>query len=135
MWWFQLLTDGAINEYVCTQILFAQIPYESGSHFYFCLVINICIHSYWCSSGEGHIIVARSLTKTGRLEPVTAEALLAFHAAEFSRDMGLQTIFIQGDGCPTNSECCEINRSQLEQNLTVNGGYTWGARIDAQLTD
>jgi hypothetical protein len=44
---------------------------------------------------NGLVIAARSLTKMGNLEPVAAEALTAFHVAEFSKDLGLQNIILE----------------------------------------
>lgn len=41
--------------------------------------------------------VAKSMTKLAILEPVPAEALAELYATEFSRDLGLQSINIEGD--------------------------------------
>lgn len=40
------------------------------------------------------MIAARSLTKP---EPIAANALVVLHAAEFSRDLGLQNLTVEGD--------------------------------------
>lgn len=41
---------------------------------------------------KGHINATRGLTILGHLESVVAEALTNFHAAKFSRDLGLHNI-------------------------------------------
>jgi ribonuclease HI len=45
----------------------------------------------------GMVIAARSQTLEFLPEPVVAEAIAALHAAEFSRDLGLPTIVLEGD--------------------------------------
>jgi ribonuclease HI len=52
---------------------------------------NHCQRPY----GEGD--AARSTTVEFSTEPVVAEAIAALHAAEFSRDLGLQMIILEGD--------------------------------------
>lgn len=42
---------------------------------------------------EGFVIVAKSMTKMGFLEPVATKTLTALHAVEFSRDFGLHKLF------------------------------------------
>jgi ribonuclease HI len=46
---------------------------------------------------NGLVIAARSRTKMGCLEPVAVEALAAFQAIEFSIELGLQDIILEGD--------------------------------------
>lgn len=43
------------------------------------------------------VIAVRSLSKTGNSKPIAAEALTAFHAVEFSKELGLQHIILEGD--------------------------------------
>jgi hypothetical protein len=45
----------------------------------------------------GRVIAARSTTVEFSSEPVVAEAIAALHAAEFSRDLGLPKIILEGD--------------------------------------
>jgi ribonuclease HI len=54
--------------------------------------IGIVVRDY-----EGHVIAARSVTIMGNLEPIAAEALAAFQATNFSKDLGLQHIILEGD--------------------------------------
>jgi hypothetical protein len=50
---------------------------------------------------EGYTFPAKSLTKLVILEPVAAEAeeeaLAALYVAKFNRDLGLQSIIMEGD--------------------------------------
>jgi len=46
---------------------------------------------------EGYTFPAKSLTKLVILEPVVAEALAALYVAKFNRDLGLQSIIMEGD--------------------------------------
>jgi hypothetical protein len=46
---------------------------------------------------EGYVHVARSMTRLGHLEPVAAEALVAFHASFFCKKLGLHNIILEGD--------------------------------------
>jgi hypothetical protein len=46
---------------------------------------------------EGFVLAARSRTKLRNLELVAVEALTAFYATEFSRDLNLRNIFLKGD--------------------------------------
>jgi hypothetical protein len=43
------------------------------------------------------VLVARSHTKLENLGLVAAEALAAFYATKFSKDLGLRKIFLEGD--------------------------------------
>jgi ribonuclease HI len=45
----------------------------------------------------GMVIAARSHTLVFLTEPVVAEAIAALHAVEFSRDLGLPRIVLEGD--------------------------------------
>jgi len=51
-------------------------------------------HSVGC---EGHVLAAKSFTIVGPLETIVAEALAALHAVEFSWDLGLRRIILEGD--------------------------------------
>lgn len=46
---------------------------------------------------EGWAIAAKSTTFPMMLEPMSAEAFPALNAMEFSRDLGLQQIILEGD--------------------------------------
>lgn len=57
-----------------------------------CVCVSIIVWDH-----ESYILVARSTTKPAILEPVAAKALAALHTVEFSRDLGLQKILLEGD--------------------------------------
>jgi hypothetical protein len=42
---------------------------------------------------EGFVLVTRSRTKLGNLEPIMAKAFAAFCATEFNKDLGLRNCF------------------------------------------
>jgi hypothetical protein len=46
---------------------------------------------------EGFVLTARSRTKLENLGPVATEAFVAFYEIEFSKDLGLRKIFLEGD--------------------------------------
>lgn len=46
---------------------------------------------------KGYVLTLKSLNKLENLEPITAEVLASLHASEFSRDMGLHKILLEGD--------------------------------------
>lgn len=73
---------------------------------------------------EGLITTARSSTKFWNLEPVAIEALAAFHAAEFSKDIYVASKDFYGRECLLNSECRGIPRTKLESIWTARGKHT-----------
>jgi hypothetical protein len=72
---------------------------------------------------KGDVIAAKSLTKLGKLEPVSAEPLEALHAREFCRDLGLMKIVMECDGLQIYSQYCHANQTKLEEIWMNCGGY------------
>jgi hypothetical protein len=54
---------------------------------------------------DGCLMSSKCLTKMRNLEHVAAEALIALHAAEFCRDLGLKKDYPE-KWCASNSEHC-----------------------------
>lgn len=60
---------------------------------------------------EGFVIVARSLSKMGNLEPVAAEASAIVHTIAFCKEIGILNIILEGNALQVVQAMNSIGRN------------------------